>query len=433
MLIRKIIYLILVVATLNLSVAIAAPGDTTAPYTISYSGRLTSGGLPVTTTQNIRFSIWSDSDIDAGDFTGGGGIDTGSAGYGGWYEEHTVTPDANGLFHVRLGTITTLPNFTDSVHKFLQVEVKPIASPATDYEALDPDGDISNADDRHPLNSSAFTINSDTVDNRDVGNNAGQIPFLDLLSKLQISTIPNGTNENSFILDFDDTVVSPNPITLQFGSALAKTLSYDTLNTWFNFNDDVNIQGDLTITGTINGVNVGPYSQSSVREAAYADSVYQGDGADNEGKLEIFFQDVDGTPGNNNINHYKWSTTQATLQDFDLITRVTVPENFLSLTATPITLTYKTQTAAPADNVINVTIQDTAGADIILSGASGLTSTSFTTAGITFVGAPVFTPGEQFTIKIKLAARNTGSSFAGRLTFNYNGRQEILGKQCIIY
>ncbi|MGL5830972.1 MAG: hypothetical protein ACRCZE_02365 [Candidatus Altimarinota bacterium] len=419
---KSLIYIILSALVFSSPAAFAAPGDTTAPYTISYSGRLTSGGLPVITAQNIRFSIWSDDDIDFGDFTVPGGINTSSPGYANWYEEQTVTPDANGLFHLRLGTINTLPNFTDSVHKFLQVEVKPIASPATDYEALDPDGNIMNINDRHPLNSSAFTINSDTVDNRDVGNNAGQIPFLDMLSKLQISTIPNGTNENSFILDFDNTVASPNPITLQFGSALARTLSYDTLNGWFNFNDDVNIAGNLTITGTLNGVGVGSYSQSSVREAAYADSVYQGDGVDNEGKLEIFFQDVDGTPGNNNINHYKWSTTQATLQDFDLVTRVTVPENFISLSSTPITFTYKTQTAAPADNVVNVIIQDTNGANVTVIGGANLTSTNFTTAGITFAGGPVFTPGQQFTIKVKLASRGAGAAFAGRLTFNYNGR-----------
>jgi hypothetical protein len=421
--IRKfIISLISLILAMPVMPVFALPGDTTAPYTISYSGRLTSGGLPVITAQNIRFSIWSDDDIDFGDFTVPGGIDTGAAGYAGWYEEHTVTPDANGLFHVRLGSITTLPNFTNDIHKFLQVEVKPLASPETDYEALDPDGDIMNVNDRHPLNSSAFTINSDTVDNRDVGLGAGQIPFLDILSKLSISTIPGGTNNDTFILDFDDTVVSPSPITLQFGSALSKTISYDTLNSWFNFNDDVNIAGNLTITGTLNGTNVGPYSQSSVREAAYADSVYQGDGTANEGKLEIFFQDIDGTPGNNNINHYKWSSNQTTLQDFDLITRVTVPENFLSLTATPITLTYKTDTASALDNVINVTVQDTNGANITLSNASNLTSTTFTTTGITFTGAPVFTPGQQFTIKIKLAAKNTGASYAGRLTFNYNGR-----------
>jgi hypothetical protein len=419
---KTLTYLILIALSLSVPAAFAAPGDTTAPYTISYSGRLTSGGLPVTTAQNIRFSIWSDDDVDFGDFTVPGGINTSSPGYANWYEEHTVTPDANGLFHLRLGTITTLPNFTDSIHKFLQVEVKPIASPETDYEVLDPDGDIMNVNDRHPLNSSAFTINSDTVDNRDVGTDPGEIPFLDLLGKLPIITIPNGTNEDRFILDFDDTVASPNPITLQFGSALAKTLSYDTLNGWFNFNDDLRVAGNLTITGTLNGTTVGPYSQSSVREAAYADSVFQGDGTNNEGKLEIFFQDIDGTPGNNNINHYKWSSTQATLQDFDLVTRVTVPENFISLTATPITLTYRTNTNVAADNVVNVTIQDTNGANVTLAGATNLTSTNFTTAGITFVGAPTFTPGQQFTIKIKLAARNAGAAYSGRLTFNFNGK-----------
>lgn len=415
-----------IIITISLSAASVQaappPGSTTAPYTISYSGRLTSGGLPVTTSQTMRFSIWTDDDVDAGDFTGGGAIDTGSAGYAGWTEEQVVTPDSNGLFHLRLGSVTTLPNFSDATHKYLQVEVKPIASPITSYEVMDPDGSTANLNDRHPLNSSAFTINADTVDNHDVGTGPDQIPFLDALSKLPIPTIPGGTNSDNFILDFDDTVASPSPITLQFGNTLNKTLSYDTLNTWFHFNDDVDISGNLSITGTLNGAAVGLYSQTSVYEPEYEDSTYQGDGSNNNGTLQIFYEDVDGAPGNDNYNNYKWSSNQTSLQDFDIIARVQVPEGFTSLQATPLTFVYKTDTASASDNIVDIMVEDTDGNAVTLTGATSLTSTSFTTASITFTGAPTFTAGQQFTVKIKLSAKNTGAAYAGRLTFNYNGR-----------
>jgi hypothetical protein len=422
----QIIGIVSTIIAISVSAMIASaappPGQTTAPYTISYSGKLTSGGNPVTTTQTMRFSIWTDDDVDAGDFTGGGAVNTGAAGYAGWNEEQTVTPDSTGLFHLRLGSIVTLPSLTDSTHKYLQVEVKPVGSPITSYEVMDPDGNTANVNDRHPLNSSAFTINADMVDNRDAGTGPGQIPFLDALSKLPISTIPGGTNGDTFILDFDDTVASPAPITLQFGNTLNKTLTYDTLNTWFHFNDDVDIGGNLTITGTLNGAPVGLYSQTSVYEPEYADGVYEGDGASNNGTLQIFYDDVDGTPGNNNFNNYKWTTNQTSLQDFDIIARVQVPESFTSLQGVPLTFVYKTDTALAADNVVDVTIEDTAGNPVTITGGSALTSATFATTGITFTGAPTFTPGQQFTIKIKLAAKNTGAAYAGRCTFNYNGR-----------
>jgi len=413
----------IIAATVSASIVSAAPppGATTAPYTISYSGRLTSAGVPVTTTQTMRFSIWSDDDVDAGDFTAGS-INTLSPGYAGWNEEQTVTPDANGLFHLRLGTVVTLPNFTDATHKFLQVEVKPVASPSTSYEVMDPDGNTANVTDRHALNSSAFTINADTVDNHDAGNGPDQLPILDALSKLEISTIPGGTNADTFILDFDDTVASPAPITLQFGNTLNKTLSYDTLNTWFHFNDDVDIAGNLTISGTINGAIIGPYNQTIAYEPEYADGVYQGDGTLNNGTLQIFYDDADGSPGNNNYNNYKWSSNQTSIQDFDIITRVLVPDGFVSLQATPMTFVYKTDTASTTDNQLDISVEDTAGNPVTVIGGTALTSTTFTTTPITFGGVPTFTPGQQFTVKIKLSAKNTGAAYAGRFTFNYNGQ-----------
>jgi len=447
------------------------PPGTTAPYTVSYSARLTdSGGAPVTTTQSIRFSLWTDSDSDPTDYLGSGAIDPAAVGYAGWVETHTVTPDANGLFHVQLGDTVILPNFTDATHKFLEVDVKPVGSPDTSYEVLDPDGSTANLTDRHALNSAAFAINSDTVDNADVGTGPGNIVVLNGSSQFPISTIPGGTNNDTFVLDFDNTVSSPGSIKLQFGDTLAKFLEYDTLNTWFNFNDDVNITGNLTVTGTANftassefhmrevpdktlatcttlhelvldttegkiytctavgspgtwvTAAASTYDQSLVYEPEYADAVYQPDGTSNKGKLEIFYTDTDGSPGNNNINHYKWTTKQTTLQDNDLVIRVHVPEGFTAFQPTQINLIYKTDTASTADNQVDLSVEDTTGTAVGLTGASALTSTTFTTAAITFTGAPTFTAGDQFTVKVKLTAKDTGAAYAGMLSINYTGQ-----------
>jgi hypothetical protein len=51
------------------------------------------------------------------------------------------------------------------LHKFLQIEVRPVDLDDTFYEVLDIDFDINNSVDRRLINSSAYSINSDNVDN----------------------------------------------------------------------------------------------------------------------------------------------------------------------------------------------------------------------------------------------------------------------------
>ena len=448
------------------------PGATTAPYTIAYSGKLaTAGGTAVTTTQSIRFSIWTDDDVDATDFLGSGAINPAATGFTGWEETHTVTPDASGIFHVQLGDTVTLPNFTDSTDKYLQVDVKAVALPDTSYETLDPDGDTSNTTDRHPVNSAAFAINADTVDNADVGTDPGNLVVLNALSEFPTSTIPGGTDEDTFIIDANDSVSSPGTIQLQFGSTLAKVLEYDLLNGWFNFNDSVNIQGGLTASGNVDfssasefhmrevadhttadcttvgelildttenriyactaagspgtwaatSSTASSYAQSIVIEPEYEDGVIQGDGSSNNGKLAVYFADTDGSPGNANINYYEWTTRQGSLQDMDLVLRVDLPDGFTSFQATPVEVTYRTSDLVTANNKVDVSIEDTTGTTVPLIGASGLVSTTFATAAITFGGAPTFTAGEPITIKVKLSALSGGFADVGKISINYNG------------
>ncbi len=455
------------------AIAAPPPGATTTPYTISYSARLTNSiGNPVTTARQVRFSLWSDADVDPTDFLGSGAINPLAGGFSGWQETHSVTPDADGLFHVQLGSITPHPNFTIPTHIYLQVDVKANAAPDTSYETLDPDGNNGNLTDRPPINSVPFAINSDTVDNRDVGYAAGQIPYLDLSALLPISTIPGGTNQDSFIIDFDDSVAAPGTIALQFGSALARVLEYDIAGGYFHFNDDVRISGGLAATGNvdfslatefhmrevadeaaatcttidemvldtaenkiyictapgspgtwtaISGGGGGTYSQTKVFEAEYNDSVYVPDGTNNKGTLSLSQADTDGAPGNNNFNYYVWQTLQPAMQDMDIVIRTHIPEGFTGWQAVPVNFSYNTLNNNVLNNSLDIIIEDTAGNPVPLVGATGLASAAWTTSAITFGGAPVWTPGQPITIYIKLSADNTGIAHAGRLSLNYAG------------
>jgi hypothetical protein len=235
-----------------------ASAATTTPSMHVYNGHLLdSSSNAVTSEVSIRFSYWNSADFIAGDVTGTGAINSGASSYVGWEEVHTVTPNSKGYFSVQLGSATALPDLSalsDSVltSLHLQVEVKPSSAANTSYELLDSDGDDATVD-RAPVLSVPFARNADLLDKREIGTGSGSIPLLQSGGLLPISTVPGGTNENRFTIDADS---SSGSVVLRFGQNLARELSFNSAIGAFNFNDDVNIQGNLTVEGFINGVDV---------------------------------------------------------------------------------------------------------------------------------------------------------------------------------
>lgn len=61
-------------------------------------------------------------------------------------------------------------------------------------------------------------------------------------------------SSNTFVLDDDNTAT--NEIILQFGETLNKNLEFDILNNLFELNDSLSIQGDLNLSGTVDGVDI---------------------------------------------------------------------------------------------------------------------------------------------------------------------------------
>lgn len=238
----------------------------TAPVTNVYNGRLLdSSGAAVTSAQSIRFSYWRSTDAAAGDVTGTGAINTGATNYAGWTEVHTVTPNSTGHFSVTLGSVTALPNFatmatSDLISLYLQVEVKPSASANTAYELLDTDG-ADTAVDRSGILSVPFAMNADLIDKREIGTSSGSIALLGPSGRFPDSVAPDGTNSGTYVIDADNTETAN--IVLQFGTTLSKKLTYDVDDTIFRFNDDVDITGNLTVSGLINGINLSSLQSST--------------------------------------------------------------------------------------------------------------------------------------------------------------------------
>ena len=234
---------------MNTTFPVVARAVETTPTTILYEGRLLykRATSPRITGFHVRFSLWNTSDWLSTDSINRGNINTASAGYGGWQEVHNINIDDEGLFKVRLGSNTPLPQVDVNDHLYLQVEVKKVGEPNNDYQLLDPTADKGvDTDDRQPLGAVFYAKNADRVDNKDVGTSSGNLAVLSSGGQWAKSQIPSGTVEDSFLLDSNNTITSAGAIKLQFGDTLNKYLEYSVDDAAFNMNDAVNITGKIT-------------------------------------------------------------------------------------------------------------------------------------------------------------------------------------------
>jgi len=437
-LLAPIIAIVFAVFSVLSSTVMQLHAATTTPATINYQGRLLNSlNVPLSGNYTFRFSLWNSADWQAADTTGAGAIDTASPRYAGWNETFAVTTGTFGLFNMSLGSTMAFPNFDANIHKFLQVEVKVTGALDTTYEILDPSGTTANAVDRKTIHNQAYAENADTVDNADVGTNAGDLAVLGVGGIWDIARIPSGTNADIWQVDANDNAAG-GIVQLSFGSALLNhILSYDPNGVgvgdgWFNFSDDVNIQGNLTTTGTINGVNLNniPFTNLATRNktnrlnphfpGAVAEAI---GGGGHRGTLQSHFVDADGAGGPENFSYYDWTTKQGVMNDYDIVLRWRLPDDFVSWQATPIVFRYKTSTANVAQNKLDVTIDDTTGTNIAgLTGGANLVNNVWTTTNIGFGGGGTFTAGSEVTIYIKMSATNAGATYVSDLTFNYIGR-----------
>lgn len=438
-----LIFAILAVLTTNnpfTEKVFAAPpppaSNTTAPYQVTYTAKLTNNaGNPITTPQTVRFSLWKDADWMNTDFDPLGDIDITAPNYVGWQETHTVTPNAEGIFSVYLGSQNVFPNFTSSTHLFLEVDIKPSTAPNTAFEVLDTTGNLADNNDRKLFNSVPYAINADTVDNRDASNTPNNIPVLDGSGKLIYGVLPDGVNANTFTLDMDNNAPA-NIITLQFGNALGEYLRFNNPLNRFEFSKSLNINGDLTFTGTANIygatidgtmnniINILPTSilptHREIRlTPEYPNTALHPSGIDNNGRLLSSVEDYLGEK----YHYYQWTTGKATEQTMNMKVRYQLPEGFVGFTPNPIRLYFNTADNNNLNNRIDLTMTDSVGTVVSLNNSLGLTSSLWNFSDITFNGMPTFTPNTYIEFDIQLSSVN-GGKFArvGDLILNYQSR-----------
>jgi len=176
----------------------------------------------------------------------------------------------------------------------------------------------------------------------------------------------------------------------------------------------------LTNTGAISGATT-IVASSYVRQLAsigfvpeYDNAAAMGDGANNFGTLSLKYDSATGH------SYYEWTTTEPTAQDYDIVVRYRLPDGFLSFDATgPIKLFNKVSDAT-GNTSVTVTMLDTAGTSVSLSGGSALKNAAWTESTITITGSPTFAAGGYVTIIIKVTADQGDTVDIGELTMKGN-------------
>lgn len=201
------------------TLCVSLNGTVSAQSYISSIFLLLDNGGPITATQTIRFSLWSDGRMETGDVSAGV-INTGAPNYAGYQTEVTETPDSQGRVSIALGDLPSFPEITPT-NQFLMIEYKNSGDPVTSYVVYDD-----------------LYINGTTLDRFALVENGPAI-FHEVYTN-------DATDAETLTLDHNNT---GGDLTIQFGKTLAETLKWESANTRFTFSDDLRIEGNFAAVG----------------------------------------------------------------------------------------------------------------------------------------------------------------------------------------
>lgn len=388
----------------------------TTPDYVIYEGKLLyKDNSPITTAHTLRFSLWSSTDWITTDTNANGSLNTLAATYSGWSEVQTITPNQNGVFSVKLGAINPLTDINFDIHKYLQTEVRTPTQTDTDYQMLDTSGDNgTDTEDRQTIGSAPYSKNADKIDNREIGTSENSLALLGPNNQWLPSQIPSGTTNDTFVLDTDDS--STTNTKLQFGTTLDKYLLYNIPANRFEFNDNVYIDGDLTVTGTIylDVLDLPERSKTETVIPAYPGTTVLEDGSNNQATLKLDHDTVA------NKQYYTLTSNQGTLQDLDLLVQIPLPSDFKSwATTNALAIDLQTDTNLSTDNKLDLSLNDTTStttlsATNLLSSTSGLWQThSFD------ITSGTWNANENLTLQLKLSSQNLKAVHLGDIHLNY--------------
>jgi hypothetical protein len=425
------------------------------PESMIYEGVLSDeNGQMLSGQYDFRFSLWRQLSFDPATVITGQ-IDASDPDYHGWSETQSQSL-VDGRFSFLLGAVAPIQSeLFDRPGLYLQVEVKAQGQPDTNYEFIDLDpndalmtrlvistvpfafnadrldfrelgfgpGEIPYLDGLGKLTSDILPdIDAVTLEGRNTGFDPGNIPYLDTTGKLDASILPqtplvNGVEGLDFYLDLDGDAVGSDTLSLYFGSTLGKSIRWEGVSDRFVINDDLSVEGDLTVSGSINGVNLQPKNQKIVLSPRYPNSIFQADGTDNRyGSMYEMTESVNGIEK----NIIRWVSSDTSLQDYDVVIRYALPVDFLEFqNGNPISLEHFWEGGSVGDSRVEITVKKENGSVNLLSSGLPVNADVWQKTDLDFLSGTVWSPGETMEIRVRVFSRQKKSAKLGDIVLNY--------------
>jgi hypothetical protein len=148
--------------------------------------------------------------------------------------------------------------------------------------------------------------------------------------------------------------------------------------------------------------------------AEYPNAVLDaGTGSNNSGTM------TSGIDLTNRMNYYKWTTTQATNQSYDIDLQIPIPSDFDSWDSNPLAIT--TYTSNTTNGTITLEARDTGGTVRcnFVSVTPGSTSTWTANNTACTLSAGTYTAGGYMTLRIRVQSPTSGDVRAGNIVLSY--------------
>lgn len=178
------------------------------------------------------------------------------------------------------------------------------------------------------------------------------------------------------------------------------------------------IDGDLNTITNVDFSSLKPRSKTHSFTASYAGASLSPDGTNNKGVMETLFDNVA------KYTYYAWTTSQGTMQDYDIVLSWKLPQDFVSFDTTPITFRYRTTSSNILNSFVAIDFLDGLGISqpLALTAPPTPMVNGWEIKDATFTGVPTLAPGDLITIKIKLAAVSGERAEIGGIDLNYIGK-----------
>lgn len=406
----------------------SAQAAQTVPYKVNYQGRIanSAGTSLANGSYNMKFRLY-----DAA--TGGTVV---------WSETRDASTQrvavTNGQFAVQLGEVAALsPSLFTSQPLYLEVEL-PTPATATCSTASCASWTEGAMTPRQSLASSPYAMNADTVDGIDGANIAtlsGSNTFTasgntftgTIWSYNQLKAYgPNNTfkftvtdSNNNYLMAADTSAMVvrvgvSGSATATLGSSVRLLSASAEFSGTVRVGDatngiDVSAANGIVLSGTArrtNSIQLVPEYAGAVLDA--------GSGSNNTGSMT---SKLDLT---NRRNYYKWTTSSATAQSYDVVVQVPIPSNFSAwASTTPITIdTYTSNTSI---GTITLEARDTAGAVVTGMNFGSITPASITTWQSVSAGtiSGTYTAGGYMTLRIRMTSPTNGDVRIGNIKMDY--------------